>query len=780
MSAKRKCHFSDDYTKEWSFVKEGRTDEEALCAICNCFLSVTHGGKADIKHHISTANHKKKFAVVSTSSPLSKFMIKQDTQEALLITAAELTTAYKVIPLDKLITFCGDNTNTNFGGLQRQGKCNVFYKIKEDLGKSIEGIGCPAHILHNTISSASGLLSVDIENLLSHSRTRWLSLLPAVEIILKLWMPLKHFFDTEEKVPKIISDFFKSPISEIYFLFLHSNLNLFEKNIKSVEKNKVLVIEIRKILYKTQNTLIERKSTKFIGLQTKMKMQKLKNENPTPETTVLIAKFEEETLLFFNTTSEYLKKWSDSFYKYEVFDWMTLSEIPEWEKIENTILYLNNIGVEILSDNLFEQYIYLKNFLEVKLASEKWKSINLVEEKWIYFFNETKNHERKCQLLKLCEYLFAIPAHNATVERVFSLILAQWTDERNRLLPETMESILQCQINYNITCQEFYQYIKGEKELLKKAKSSEKSAKVEGYFADLKSTDIDKRKPRVRLDKFVVTHLRAIRDDYNGNIIKIRGINNAIKRNHVITDTITDDSKEEDVQINANALHKIENTMDESGKEEAILKFNSEIMELQEKENWKNKAQSPKKRKSFYLNSVLQLSKYLVQNGANSSLYIQRATIPESSGQKFKLMVWTNRIRLPVQHKPSIWEYHTCDTEARQSVKPMIFIPINLGELNKVVTKTLNQHIWFDTIMYQGMDMEYNVEDIPLNINIHKYKYRFVAVIAFIEGVEGSLPHYCKRIHGYWECHDDLSLRVNRCKETRKIKPNTMLFTKQE
>ncbi|KAL4152747.1 hypothetical protein QTP88_000580 [Uroleucon formosanum] len=303
--------------------------------------------------------------------------------------------------------------------------------------------------------------------------------MPAVERILKLWTPLKHYFDTEEKVPKIISDFFKSPISEIYFLFLHSNLNLFEKNIKSVEKNKVSVIEIRKILYETQNTLIERKSTKFIGFQTKMKMQKLKNENPTPETTILIAKFEEETLLFFNTASEYLKKWSDSFYKYKVFDWMTLSEIPEWEKIENTILYLNNIGVEILSDNLFEQYIYLKNFLEVKLASEEWKSINLVEEKWIYFFNETKNHERKCQLLKLCEYLFAIPAHNATVERVFSLMSAQWTDERNRLLPETMESILQCQINYNMTCQEFYQYIKGEKELLKKAKSSENACSNE-------------------------------------------------------------------------------------------------------------------------------------------------------------------------------------------------------------------------------------------------------------------------------------------------------------
>lgn len=624
---KRKCHFLDEYTKEWSFIKKGRTDEEALCVICNCFLSVTHGGKADVKHHISTTNHKKKFAVVSTSSPISKFMIKQDTQEELLITAAELTTAYKVvkhhqsfssldcivklnammysdskiaakqstartkataivknilaphsvseikkklqevsyygigtdasnhkaqkmfpliiqyfteqdgiqhkllkfdslknetsetiskycidtlrqlqIPLDKLIAFCGDNTNTNFGGLQRRGQCNVFHKIKEDLGRPIEGIGCPAHILHNTISSASGILSVDVEvivlkifnyfaiytvrteklkefcsfvdinyqTLLSFSRTRWLSLMPAVERILKLWTPLKNFFDSEERVPKIILDFFKSPISEIYFLFLHSNLNLFEKNIKSVEKNKVSVIEIRKILYETQNTLIERKSTKFIGMQTKMKMQKLKNENPTPETTILISKFEEETLSFFNTASEYLKKWSVLFDKYDVFDWMTLSETPKWEKIENTILYLNNNGVETLSDNIFEQYMYLKNFLEVKLASEEWKSINSVEEKWIIFFKETENHERKCQLLKLCEYLFAIPAHNATVERVFSLMSAQWTDERNRLLPETMESILQCQVNYKMTCAEFYKYVKGEKELLKKAKSSEK------------------------------------------------------------------------------------------------------------------------------------------------------------------------------------------------------------------------------------------------------------------------------------------------------------------
>ena len=94
---KRKCHFSDEYTKEWSFIKKGRTNEEALCDIFHYFISVSHGGKADVKHHISTASNKKKLTIVSTSKSTSGFMIKEDTKEDLLISAAELTTAYKVV-----------------------------------------------------------------------------------------------------------------------------------------------------------------------------------------------------------------------------------------------------------------------------------------------------------------------------------------------------------------------------------------------------------------------------------------------------------------------------------------------------------------------------------------------------------------------------------------------------------------------------------------------------------------------------------------------------------
>jgi hypothetical protein len=53
----------------------------------------------------------------------------------------------------------------NFGGLGRLGKNNTFTKLKAHLGNDIEGIGCPAHILHNTIQTAADQLSCDVEQI---------------------------------------------------------------------------------------------------------------------------------------------------------------------------------------------------------------------------------------------------------------------------------------------------------------------------------------------------------------------------------------------------------------------------------------------------------------------------------------------------------------------------------------------------------------------------------------------------------------------------------------
>ena len=50
-----------------------------------------------------------------------------------------------------ILAHCGDNCNTNFGGVNRKGKNNVLNYLKKELGRNIVGVGCGAHIVHNCI-----------------------------------------------------------------------------------------------------------------------------------------------------------------------------------------------------------------------------------------------------------------------------------------------------------------------------------------------------------------------------------------------------------------------------------------------------------------------------------------------------------------------------------------------------------------------------------------------------------------------------------------------------
>jgi len=116
---------------------------------------------------------------------------------------------------EKIISFSGDNnTNTNFGGIARKGKNNVFLKLKNTLKRNILGLGCCAHVIHNSIQYAADSLPIDIEIIVckifgyfhiytvrvetlkefcsfvdvqykeisSHFKTRWLSLYPVITV----------------------------------------------------------------------------------------------------------------------------------------------------------------------------------------------------------------------------------------------------------------------------------------------------------------------------------------------------------------------------------------------------------------------------------------------------------------------------------------------------------------------------------------------------------------------------------------------------------------------
>lgn len=63
----------------------------------------------------------------------------------------------------KVVAFCGDNANVNFGGAARRGLNNVLVKLQSSLEKPLIGIGCGAHIIHNAIKSAADGLPFDYE-----------------------------------------------------------------------------------------------------------------------------------------------------------------------------------------------------------------------------------------------------------------------------------------------------------------------------------------------------------------------------------------------------------------------------------------------------------------------------------------------------------------------------------------------------------------------------------------------------------------------------------------
>lgn len=93
-----------------------------------------------------------------------------------------------------------------------------------------------------------------------------------------------------------------------------------------------------------------------------------------------------------------------------------------------------------------------------------------VVEKWSTLLKHTDTPN----LTAVASFLFSIPITNASVERVFSLMTACWTDQRNRCSVELIKSEIQVKSNFRLSCKEFYAYALKEKALLEAARSNKK------------------------------------------------------------------------------------------------------------------------------------------------------------------------------------------------------------------------------------------------------------------------------------------------------------------
>ncbi|KAL7406482.1 hypothetical protein ABVT39_020149 [Epinephelus coioides] len=211
--------------------------------------------------------------------------------------AAEIMVVTEKFSLEnKVVAFSADNANTNFGGLNRVGRVNVHTKVKNALQLEVIGLGCPAHIIHNATRTAMDTLPIDVEylltkifgyfhiytvrverlktfceyvgqeyhNILGHSNVRWLSMLPALERVLKMYAPLKAFFLSEEKCPVVLRRMFEDPLTELWLAFAHGNLAIFSDTIKKLEGQDCCAVVSVAILREVEVKLTARRDDSFV------------------------------------------------------------------------------------------------------------------------------------------------------------------------------------------------------------------------------------------------------------------------------------------------------------------------------------------------------------------------------------------------------------------------------------------------------------------------------------------------------------------------------------
>uniref|UniRef100_A0A8C4Y930 HAT C-terminal dimerisation domain-containing protein n=2 Tax=Gopherus TaxID=38771 RepID=A0A8C4Y930_9SAUR len=384
-------------------------------------------------------------------------------------------------------SYVADNASVNF-----EKHRSVYQKLKQLNDRIIE-VGCKCHVIHNCIKNGMKALSFDVESLvlkvysefsssakkseslcsffefveieykeiLHHVPTRWLSLLPAIEQVLQCWPALKAYFisEGEEECVKIVWEAFSEDEQEslplCYVYFLHNLMGVFYEALKKLECNNASCTELDCVMESLHSKLKRRKEDNFYGRSVQAILCNVSPSNKR--------KFKEEADKAFSRCIAYLEKWYD--FKTSVFKQMSVLSLDnevKWSDLEKLAEVLR---IEIDFDKLFDDYCVLQQVRREIISKEQ-----KIDQRWVEVFKQIPESGNS-QMFKLVSFTLSIPVSNAYCERVFSLMTQLWSKERNRLSESVVKAELQVQLNYSMSCTDFYEYVKKSPELLKAARS---------------------------------------------------------------------------------------------------------------------------------------------------------------------------------------------------------------------------------------------------------------------------------------------------------------------
>lgn len=389
---------------------------------------------------------------------------------------------------DNISGYVADNASVNFGKHN-----SVYQKLKEKNAGLIQ-CGCKCHIIHNCLKNAMKTMSFDMETLvlkiysefsssaknatnlasffefvemeyhdvLRHVPTRWLSLLPAVERVLHSWPALRAYFvsEGEDQCNRTVWEAFSAEEPEslplCYVYFLHNLMGIFHSSVKNLERNEANCTELHPLMEDLRFKLKQRRRDRFYGRSAEVILRNLSSADAK--------KFREEAAATLTRCITYLEKWYD--YEGSIFKLMpvlSLSSPVTWPQIETLV---TGLQLDIDTDRLYDEHCVVVH-VQGEIAQE-----SSVDQKWVQVLRRLP--EGSSEMKKLISFALSIPVSNAYCERVFSLMTQLWSKERNRMTEDLVKAELQVLLNYNMTCGEFYEYLKKNPDLLRAAKRQEK------------------------------------------------------------------------------------------------------------------------------------------------------------------------------------------------------------------------------------------------------------------------------------------------------------------
>jgi hypothetical protein len=190
-------------------------------------------------------------------------------------------------------------------------------------------------------------------------------------------------------------------------------------------------------------------------------------------------KFSEVVNSFPNTFLLYLEEWNNTFLPLKAFRWTLLKNPLVWKEIQHSIKYIADVDQNIMKildeDELFNELSHITNISKNEMSDWNTNLVTTVE-RWseVFEFVQSEGITLKNTYIIL-EFSLAIPGTSASIERVFSVTNALWTDEKNSFFVETIKAVIVTKTHFHdLSCSYFCTLILKKLKLLQEIRSSQK------------------------------------------------------------------------------------------------------------------------------------------------------------------------------------------------------------------------------------------------------------------------------------------------------------------